>query len=70
MAEYISSDVKVIGIGDSIGIDIPEPIASISFDAFSAGTYMVDVQQNGSYSATFVGTMHEVKQHDENNNCR
>ncbi len=70
MAEYINSDVKVVGFGDNIGIDIPKPIASVNFDAYHVGTYIVDVKQDGSYSATFVGTMYEVKQHDENNNCR
>lgn len=61
MAEYINNDVKVISIGDDIGIDIPKPIASINFDALYAGTYVVDVKQNGSYSATFVGTTYEYK---------
>lgn len=57
MAEYINSDVKAFSFGDIIGIDIPEPIASINFDARYAGIYEVDVKQDGSYSATFVGTM-------------
>ncbi len=61
MAEYINNDVKAISIGDDIGIDIPKPIASINFDALYAGTYVVDVKQNGSYSATFVGTTYEYK---------
>lgn len=61
MAEYINSDVKAVGIGDNVGIKIPEPIASISFDAYHAGTYVVDVKQDGSYWATFVGTMYENK---------
>lgn len=59
MAEYINSDVKAVDFGDNIGIDIPEPIASINFDAHYAGTYVVNVKQDGSYSATFVGTMYE-----------
>lgn len=58
MAEYINGDVKVVNLGDNIEIDIPEPIASINFDAFHAGTYVVDVKQDGSYSATFVGSMY------------
>lgn len=70
MAEYINSDVKVVGIGDNVGINIPKPITSINFDAYHVGTYIVYVTQDGSYSATFVGTMYEVKQNDENNNCR
>lgn len=59
MAEYVNNDIKIIGIGDNIGIDIPKPIASINFDAYHAGTYVVDVKQDGSYSATFInfGTM-------------
>lgn len=57
MAEYINSDIKVVGIGDKVEINIPEPIASINFDALYAGTYVVDVKQDGSYLATFVGTM-------------
>ena len=61
MAEYINSDVKVVGFGDNVGINIPEPIASINFDAFHAGTYVVYVKQDGSYVATFVGTMYENK---------
>ena len=69
MAEYINSDVKVVGFGDNVEINIPEPIASINFDARYAGTYVVYVKQDGSYLATFVGTTYEVK-HDENNNCR
>lgn len=60
MAEYINSDIKVVGIGDNIEIDIPEPIASINFDALHAGTYVVDVKQDGSYSAVFVGSMYGV----------
>lgn len=59
MAEYINSDVKVVGIGDNVEIDIPEPIASINFDAYHVGTYIVDVKQDGSYLATFVGTTYK-----------
>ena len=70
MAEYVNNNIKIIGIGDNMGIDNPKPIASINFDAHYAGTYVVDVKQDGSYFATFVGTTYEVKQHDENNNCR
>lgn len=61
MAEYINSDVKVVGFGDIIGIDIPKPIASINFDAYHVGTYIVDVKQDGSYLATFVGTTYKNK---------
>lgn len=61
MAEYINGDIKVVGFGDNVEIDIPEPIASINFDAHYAGTYVVDVKQDGSYLATFVGTMYENK---------
>ena len=61
MAEYINSDVKAVSFDDNLGIDIPEPIASINFDAPYAGTYVVDVKQDGSYSATFVGTTYENK---------
>lgn len=56
MAEYVNSNIKIIGIGDDVGIEIPKPIASINFDALHAGTYVVDVKQDGSYLATFVGT--------------
>lgn len=58
MAEYINSDVKAVGFGDNVEIDIPEPIASINFDAYHVGTYIVNVKQDGSYSATFVGSMY------------
>ena len=58
MAEYINNDVKVVSIGDDVGIDIPKPITSINFDAYHVGTYIVDVKQDGSYLATFVGSMH------------
>ena len=61
MAEYINSDVKAVDFGDNVDIDILGPIASINFDARYAGTYVVDVKQDGSYSATFVGTMYEYK---------
>lgn len=61
MAEYINSDVKAVGFGDIIGIDIPKPIASINFDARYVGTYVVDVKQDGSYLVTFVGTTYEYK---------
>ena len=70
MAEYVNNNIKIIGIGDNVGIDIPEPITSINFDAPYAGTYVVDVKHGGSYSATFVGTTYNVNQNDENNNCR
>lgn len=56
MAEYDNSNIKIIGIDYNVGIDIPEPIALINFDAFHAGTYIVNVQEDGSYYATFVGT--------------
>ena len=59
MDEYINSDVKVVGIGDNVEIDIPEPIASINFDAYHVGTYIVDVKQDGFYLATFVGTTYK-----------
>ena len=64
MAEYINSDVKAVGFGDNIGIDIPGPIASINFDAPYAGTYVVEVDQDGSYSITLFKTLNhknEVK---------
>ncbi len=61
MAKYVNNGIKIICIGDNVGIDIPKPIASIKFDAFSVGTYVVDVKQDGSYSATFVGSMYENK---------
>ena len=61
MAEYVNNNIKIIGIGDNVGIDIPKPIASINFDARYAGTYVVDVKQDGSYLATFVGTTYENK---------
>ena len=56
--EYINSDIKVVGIGDNVEIDIPEPIASINFDAYHTGTYVVNVKQDGSYSVVFVGSMY------------
>ena len=59
MAEYVNNNIKIIGIGDNVGIEIPEPIASINFNALYAGTYVVDVKQDGSYLVTFVGTMYE-----------
>lgn len=58
MAEYINSDIKAVGIGDNVEIDIPKPIASIHFDAFHVGTYVVNVKQDRSYSAVFVGSMY------------
>lgn len=61
MAEYVNNSIKIIGIGDNVGIDIPKPIASINFDAYHAGTYVVNVKQDGSYLTTFVGTMYENK---------
>lgn len=61
MAEYVNNNVKVVSIGDEVGIDIPKPIASINFDARYAGTYVVYVKQDGSYFATFVGTTYENK---------
>jgi len=56
MAEYVNNNIKIIGIGDNVRIDIPNPIASINFDARYAGTYVVYVKQDGSYLATFVGS--------------
>ena len=61
MAEYVNNGIKIIGVGDNVGIEIPEPIASINFEAHYAGTYVVDVKQDGSYSATFVGTVPKHK---------
>lgn len=61
MAEYVNNNIKIIDIGDNVGIDIPKPIASINFDAYYVGTYIVDVKQDGSYFATFVGTTYENK---------
>ena len=62
MAEYINNDIKIVSIGDNVGIDIPGPIASINFDALYAGTYVVDVKQDGSYLATFVGSTYGVEE--------
>ena len=61
MAEYVNNEIKIIGIGDNVGIDIPKPIASINFDAYHAGTYVVNVKQDGSYLAIFVGVMYGDK---------
>ena len=59
MNEYVNNNIKIIGIGDNVDIDIPKPIASINFDAYHVGTYVVDVKQDGYYLVTFVGTMYE-----------
>lgn len=61
MSKYVCNDTKIVSIGDDTGINIPEPIASIKFDAIYAGTYIVDVQQDGSYLITFVGETYKYK---------
>ena len=57
MAEYVNNRIKIIGIGDIAEMDIPKPIASINFDAFVAGTYMVNVDQDGSYQIILLKTL-------------
>lgn len=39
MSEFVYSGEKVVKKGEDIGITIPKPVASISFNALDVGTY-------------------------------
>ena len=52
MAEYVSSEVKYVKIGESVGMTpLSKSIATVKFDVRSPGVYKVEVRQDGSWIA-------------------
>ena len=58
MAEYVGEKPVVIRKGDKLDMTLPKPIATVKFDAYSAGVYIVEVAKNGNWtSSLYTGTM-------------
>lgn len=58
MAEYVGGKPVVVERGDKLDMTLPKPIATVKFDAYSVGTYIVEVAENGNWtSRRYIGTM-------------
>lgn len=53
MIEYIGEIPKVIKQGEKLDIALPKPIATVKFDAYSVGTYIVEVDANGNWTSKY-----------------
>lgn len=50
MAEFINSEIKYIKPEEDTGITLPPPIATVKFDVWIPGRFMVDVKSDGSWT--------------------
>ena len=53
MAEYVGGKPVVVEKGDKLDMTLPKPIVTVKFDAYSVGTYIVEVNENGNWTSTF-----------------
>ena len=53
MAEYIQSEMKVVKLGEEVGIKMPEVKATVKFDVcYIPSTYIVEIDGDGNWVAT------------------
>ena len=52
MAEYVGEIPKVIERGEKLNIALATPIATVKFDAYSAGVYIIEVAKNGNWTSS------------------
>ena len=50
MAEFINSEIKYINSKEDTGITLPPPIATVKFDVWIPGRFIVDVKGDGSWT--------------------
>lgn len=55
MAEFKHVEEKLVKVGEKLDIEIPKTIATVKFDALHAGTYIVNVHENGNWCAEYFG---------------
>ena len=53
MAEYVGGKPVVVEKGDKLDITLPNPIVTVKFDAYSVGTYIVEVDANGNWTSRY-----------------
>lgn len=54
MINYIGNGWQnVIKRGEKIDITTPSPIATVNFEAYSSGTYIVEVDENGDWTSRY-----------------
>lgn len=50
MAEFINSEIKSIKPEEDTGIMLPPPIATVKFDVMIPGRFIIDVNEDGSWT--------------------
>lgn len=53
MDEYVGGKPVVVEKGDKLDMTLPKPIATVKFDAYSAGVYIVEVDENGNWTSRY-----------------
>ena len=53
MAEYVGGKPIVIRKGDKLDMTLPNPITTVKFDAYSVGTYIVEVAENCNWTSRY-----------------
>ena len=49
MAEYINNEIKYVMPGEDVGINLSSPIATVEFDVYIPGRFIIDVKEDGSW---------------------
>lgn len=50
MAEYINNEIKYVMSGEDVGINLSSPIATVEFDVYIPGRFIIDVKEDGSWT--------------------
>lgn len=50
MAEYINNEIKYVMPGEDVGINLSSPIATVEFDVYIPGRFIIDVKEDGSWT--------------------
>ena len=50
MAEFINSEIKYVALGEETNITLPSPIATVEFDVYIPGRFIIDVKEDGSWT--------------------
>ena len=52
MAEFVGGDIKVVNPEESVEITLSDPIATVKFNVYSAGRYVLDIGEDGFWTVT------------------
>lgn len=50
MAEYINNEIKYVMPGEDVGVNLSSPIATVEFDVYIPGRFIIDVKEDGSWT--------------------